>query len=108
MNATQAERFQQLLVEAVDHYVDDGGRLVDGTFHSLDGLCPLTCLFGKLPNTAEMAAECQQLIGIEVESDEIWSFISGFDNWKSDAHYMQIHPAAALIGKALRAKYIKE
>ncbi len=107
MNGEQAERFQQLLEEACDHFIEyDGGRIVDRAFSdSKTGQCPLTCLFGKvLPE--KMVVQTNSLLGIDIMTvGDIWAFINAFDG-NITMEYHKPYVSAILIGRALREKYI--
>ncbi len=105
MNGEQAERFQQLLVEACDNHIDNGGKVVSGIFYTADGgKCPLSCLFGSVI-VIHMAQELKSLVGGQHSEDELWAFVTSFDA-KELAEYQKQYVSAILIGKELRRKYI--
>lgn len=117
MNVQQAERFQQLLIEACDKHLEDGGKIIHRMFFEKDsnGACPLYCLFGR-DTIIGMAKKLGQLVGGTHNEDEMWAFTIAFDGsfdihqWLGNpiADHQKKYVSAILIGKALRAKYLKE
>lgn len=108
MNADQAERFQELLEEACDHYIEyDGGRIISGNFGNVGDKtqCPLRSLFGMI-NVNDMVGEVNSLLDTHtITESELWAFIDAFDDRPID-EYRRGFVSAILIGRALRAKYI--
>jgi hypothetical protein len=104
MNAQQATLFQQLLEEACDHHLDDGGTIVSSQFGGDGSQCPMRCLFGSVGSDV-MAQEAGTMLGITITVEDIWAIIWAFDN----RGYLNLSSvSASLIGQNLRAKYIKE
>jgi hypothetical protein len=109
MNSEQANRLQELLEEACDHYLEyDNGKIIHRRFFDSEGgQCPLTCLFGPV-SMKVMAEETNSLLGISsVSDDELRAFVFAFDGMVMPEYYEHF-VSASLIGKTLREKYIQE
>lgn len=106
MNGEQAQLFQQLLEEACDHFIDEGGKVITHSFVNLKdgGQCPLTCLFGRV-NIETMTKEMVSMIDTTANYEEMWTFITAFDGGEI-FDYQKKYVSMLLIAKALREKYI--
>ena len=106
MNGEQAERFQQLMEEACDHFIDGGGKIITYSFMRKDGaMCPLTCLLGRR-HTLDMMKELSQMLDTTISWDELWTFIHSFDG-ADLKEYQKEYVSMMLVGKALREKYVR-
>jgi hypothetical protein len=111
MNGEQAERFEELLVEACEHFIEGGGTIASGQFTSgTNSQCPMTCLFGRV-DIGTMVEEASSMLGTTVSGKEIWAFIYAFDGKQLDdlqRNFYLPYVSAKFVGKNLRAKYVKE
>jgi hypothetical protein len=106
MNATQVEKLRAKLIQACDDYIVGGGKIITGSFKNTAGQCPLLCLCGYI-DSVSMTKEISSMIGGTVSVNELWTIIDSFDHNHS-YEYSKPFVAAKLLGKELRARYIKE
>lgn len=106
MNGEQAELFQQLLEEACDHFIDDGGIVITKSFVNLKdgGQCPLTCLLGRR-DSFSMIKELSEMLDTTISWNELWTFISAFDGVDL-LDYQKGSVSMILVAQSLRKKYI--
>lgn len=108
MNPEQLKIFKQALIEATDKYIAEGGKVVPGRFSGNNSRCPMGCL---LPSIDEpMFQVLTKQLGFEITDREVWDFVFGFDGSKglTDLGLTDIESPTYLLGRELRAKYIKE
>lgn len=106
MNAAQAQRFQQLLIEACDHYKEyEGGQIIARAFKTDSGQCPITCLLGSVSENVDRIKEINSLLNTTTFSlNDLWSFTIAFDG--DHPNGLAKNVSASLVGAALRKKYL--
>jgi len=81
MNQEQLNKFETLIIEAVEKHLASGGELVTGQFTSgVDNTCkcPISCIID--PNNEKSYSEqLSDKIGFEITDHDMWAFIYGFD-----------------------------
>jgi hypothetical protein len=111
MTPEQFNKLRDFLVEACDNHIAAGGTIISGAFRDRKDetkCCPLTCVSpDQTTTTTTIKNKLADVIGINRDDfPSIWSFIDAFDGrlWKP----ITTNYSMALLGRELRARYIKE
>lgn len=103
MSPEQLERFKQALIGAAEQYLAEGGKIVHGRFASSSGRCPMGCLLPEI--NLPMFITLTNRFGFPITDAEVWDFVYGFDGSRG---LTDDETPTYLLGKELRARYIKE
>lgn len=121
MNKTQLTKFKNSLTLAIQSHIQNGGQMIARDFYLESGMpaakmckCPIEVLVGtgNRYTTKSYESRLTEALGFTINSDQMWSFIHGYDNHpmekKSDKSLIVIeegHKDLWKLGADLRKKF---
>jgi hypothetical protein len=99
------QRLRELLTQACDKYLQEGGTIICGRFTDGDvGCCPIQCAVGEGRKSAkDFLGTLSQLLGYEFTEKNLWNLVDGFDD---NVMMNDTDTSEFQLGRELRAKYI--
>lgn len=104
MTPEQIQHVRELLIQACDQHLVNGGTIRTGWFIHETNRCPVGCLLGdQADKELWKVAAANKILGLASGSDELWYFIRAFDGTERGGD--SDSPLTAL-GRELREKYL--
>lgn len=109
---TRIDRLREVLIQACDKHIQEGGELVAGTFTWDGACCPIECAVGSQIHQGSVVnylAALENLLGFSITDKAMWDFIDGFDN-PNDLETRDLLGRTTdefRLGRELRQKYAK-
>lgn len=87
MNPSQIKKFHDLLVEAADKHLAQGGTIISGTFGSGTRVCPIEAMVPrdlKVRKFIRIRDRLDEKVGFKISDKDFWLFVNTFDGYTGD------------------------
>lgn len=100
MTPEQLVTLRQVLTEAVDKHIKNGGTIISGFFGYGNRVCPIKALIGDLGPGVRYNEVISSMLGFPISQKNMSDFVHGFDGGWDQSNLM------TQLGVEFRAKYI--